>query len=153
MIQTGDIPSLMETASLALQGMPHVAAAYLFGSAARGREAGDLDIGILLAGPDASGDDLEAEARLAAALRERMPGVRVDVRVLNRQSLAFRHNVLKTGRLLADNRRRERIDFEVRTTLAFHDLKPYLDRYDRCLHANLLRGYHGYRPGERQQPA
>lgn len=151
MIHPSRVPALADAAAAFFRSRGDVAAAYLFGSAARGREAEDLDLGVLLAGGVPYRDDLEAEAKLIAALQDRMSEVEIDVRILNRQPLPFQFNVVKTGRLLACPDPGARVRFETRVFQAFSDLEPYLERYDRCLHANLLRGYHGYRPAEHQR--
>jgi predicted nucleotidyltransferase len=74
---------------------PEVAAAYLFGSVARGtsRTTSDVDVGILLARPPAdglAGLPLDLETDL-----ERLLGVPTQVVVLNRAPVDLVHRVLR----------------------------------------------------------
>jgi predicted nucleotidyltransferase len=108
---------------------PEVAAAYLFGSVARGtsRTTSDVDVGILLARPPSdglAGLPLDLEADL-----ERLLGVPAQVVVLNRAPVDLIHRVLRDGKLLVDRDPAARIAFEVRTRNEFFDLKPVLDQY------------------------
>jgi uncharacterized protein len=110
---------------------PEVAAAYLFGSVARGtsRSTSDVDVGVLLLRRPAAtlGDlplDLEADL-------ERLLGVRTQVVVLNRAPADLVHRVLRDGKLLVDRDPSRRIAFEVRARNEFFDLKPVLDQYRR----------------------
>lgn len=108
---------------------PEVAAAYLFGSVARGRSraTSDVDVGVLLTRPPAAtlADlplDLETDL-------ERRLGVPVQVVVLNRAPADLVHRVLRDGKLLVDRDPSARIAFEVRARNEFFDLKPVLDQY------------------------
>jgi predicted nucleotidyltransferase len=108
---------------------PEVAAAYLFGSVARGtsRTTSDVDVGILLARPPSdglAGLPLDLEADL-----ERLLGVPTQVVVLNHAPVDLVHRVLRDGKLLVDRDPTLRIAFEVRARNEFFDLKPVLDQY------------------------
>jgi uncharacterized protein len=108
---------------------PGIAAAYLFGSVARG-EAGprsDVDVAVL--------HETEPPRGLAGlGLRlegdlERLLGLPVQLVVLDRAPVDLVHRVLRDGRLLADHDRSRRIAFEVRSRNEFFDLEPILRRY------------------------
>jgi predicted nucleotidyltransferase len=108
---------------------PEVAAAYLFGSVARGtsRATSDVDVGVLLAREPAAilADlpmDLEADL-------ERLLSVPTQVVVLNRAPADLVHRVLRDGKLVVDRNPSARIAFEVRARNEFFDLKPVLDQY------------------------
>lgn len=108
-----------------------IAAAYLFGSVARGTATAtsDVDVGVLFsADPRATlgGLHLDLEAEL-----ERAVGVPVQLVVLNRAPCDLVHRVLRDGVLLIDRDPSRRIRFEVRARNAYFDLKPYVDRYRR----------------------
>ncbi len=111
-------------------GEPDVAAAWLFGSFARGRAraASDVDVGVLLRTDPPrtlAGMPVDLEDRLQRLLQ----GRRVDLVVLNRASADLVHRVLRDGKLLADNDSSARIRFEVRKRSEYFDLKPFLDQY------------------------
>lgn len=109
-----------------------IAAAYLFGSVARGTATAtsDADVGVLFsADPPATlaGLHLDLEAEL-----ERAVGVPVQLVVLNRAPADLVHRVLREGILVLDRDPSRRIRFEVRARNAYFDFKPYADRYRRA---------------------
>lgn len=106
-----------------------IAAAYLYGSVARGtaKPESDVDVGILFsAEPPATlqglGVDLEGE--LEGLLRRP-----VQVVVLNRAPVDLVIRVLRDGKLLVDRDRSKRLRFEVKSRFDFWDLEPYLKTY------------------------
>jgi predicted nucleotidyltransferase len=106
-----------------------IAAAYLYGSVARGtaKPESDVDVGILYsAEPPATlqglGVDLEGE--LEGLLRRP-----VQVVVLNRAPVDLVIRVLRDGKLLVDRDRSKRLRFEVKSRFDFWDLEPYLKTY------------------------
>ena len=109
-----------------------IAAAYLFGSVARGsaHDASDVDVAVLLQRvPAATLDGLRTD--LADALQEHL-GRRVDLVILNRAPADLAHRVLRDGILICDADPSARIAFEVRTRNEFFDLEPYLREYRRA---------------------
>jgi predicted nucleotidyltransferase len=108
-----------------------IAAAYLFGSVARGTATAtsDIDVAVLFTA-ELSGTlaglhlDLEAEI-------ERAVGTPVQLVVLNRAPVDLVHRVLRDGVLVLDRDPSRRIRFEVRARNAYFDLKPHVDRYRR----------------------
>ena len=110
-------------------GVPGIAAVYLFGSMARGtaRAASDLDLGVLYLEPPAS--TLEAQPYDLEAALERALGRRVEIVVLNGAPVDLRIRVLRDGRLIVDRDRSARIAFEVRTRNEAFDLEPVLREY------------------------
>jgi len=107
-----------------------IAAAYLFGSTARGtaRSDSDLDIGVLysVAPPKTLAGMFDLEGDLEVAL-----GKPVQVVVLNYAPVDLIIRVLRDGKLLVDRDRSRRIQFEVRSRNEFWDLEPYLRLYRR----------------------
>ena len=128
----GDLPRelLVETLGRALSGRPErIAAAWLFGSRARGdhRPSSDVDVAVLLsADPEPGLAGLPVE--LEDALQDDVP-LPVQVVVLNRASPDFVHRVLRDGVLLLDRDPSRRVAFEVRRRSEYFDLLPYLDQY------------------------
>jgi len=107
-----------------------IAAAYLFGSVARGtaRLDSDVDVGVLysVAPPKTLAGMFDLEGDLEAAL-----GKPVQVVVLNYAPVDLIIRVLRDGKLLVDRDRSRRIQFEVRSRNEFWDLEPYLRLYRR----------------------
>jgi predicted nucleotidyltransferase len=108
-----------------------IAAAWLFGSVARGtaRSGSDVDLGVLFQeDPPQTLEgyrfDLEAEL-------ERLLRVPVQLVVLNRAPVDLTKRVLRDGKLLVNQDPSRRIRFEVRTRNEYWDLEPYLRLYRR----------------------
>ena len=113
--------------------------AYLYGSAVQGnlRADSDIDIGILLA-DDAVPDHLYA-IKMAGEIRSRCRLDReVDVRILNRRSIRFLHQVLRYGEIVFVRDERKRVDFETDVIKTYLDFKPFLQEYDRMRRRRLL---------------
>jgi predicted nucleotidyltransferase len=108
-----------------------IAAAYLFGSVARGtaRPDSDVDVGVLY-----SADPPRTLAGLAFGLEgdlESALGLPVQLVVLNHAPVDLIVRVLRDGKLLVDRDRSRRIEFEVHSRNEFWDLEPYLRLYRR----------------------
>jgi predicted nucleotidyltransferase len=108
-----------------------IAAAYLFGSVARGTAGprSDVDVGILYdEDPPLTleGLGLRLEGDLESLL-----GKPVQLVVLNHAPVDLAIRVLRDGKLLVDRDRSRRVDFEVKTHFEFFDLEPYLKLYRR----------------------
>ena len=108
-----------------------IAAAYLFGSVARGTAGpdSDVDVGVLFSqDPPRTLDgfhfDLEADLQEALDLP-------VQLVVLNHAPVDLIIRVLRDGRLLVDHDRSRRVRFEVRSRNEYWDLEPYLQLYRR----------------------
>lgn len=122
-------PSLDRKIADVVEACPDVAAAYLFGSHARGTDTpvSDVDVAVLFRAPpprrlDAPRFSLEGDL-------ERELGRTVDLVLLNDAPVDLRIRVLREGRLLVDRDRAARIAFEVRTRNEAFDLEPVLARY------------------------
>jgi predicted nucleotidyltransferase len=108
-----------------------IAAAYLFGSVARGTQGpgSDVDVGVLYsedppATLDGLGLGLEGDL-------EDLLGVPVQVVVLNGAPVDLIVRVLRDGKLLVNRDPSKRIRFEVKSRNEFWDLEPYLKMYRR----------------------
>jgi len=123
-------------------GDQRLAAVYLFGSFAAGREGplSDVDVAVLLAEKVPAGQydaltiDYYGEVAHALGTGE------VSVVLLNRSSLPLRYEVVRGGRVLLDRLPAERLAFEVRTLDEYMDFKPLLDAYDDALLEQLATG-------------
>lgn len=108
-----------------------IAAAWLFGSVARGtaRVGSDVDVGVLFQeDPPRTLEgyrfDLEAEL-------ERLLRIPVQLVVMNRAPVDLTRRILRDGKLLVNQDPSRRIRFEVRTRNEYWDLEPYLRLYRR----------------------
>jgi predicted nucleotidyltransferase len=106
-----------------------IAAAWLFGSVARGtaRPDSDVDVGVLYRKTPPltfEGLCLDLEGDLERAL-----GLPVQLVVLNRAPAELIVRVLRDGKLLVDLDRSKRVQFEVDSRNEFWDLEPYLKLY------------------------
>jgi predicted nucleotidyltransferase len=110
-------------------GRQGIAAAYLFGSLARGtaKTRSDVDIAVLYEGDPPTG--LAGLGVELAGDLERLLGHPVDVIVLNRAPTDLVHRVLRDGHLLVDRDRSRRIAFEIQSRNEYFDLLPHLLRY------------------------
>lgn len=87
-----------------------IAAAYVFGSMATGRnrKGSDVDLAIFAKKPISSRERLRLEANLSSLLRRD-----VDLIVFGRAAPLLQHQILKYGRLICENDPAERIRQEV----------------------------------------
>jgi predicted nucleotidyltransferase len=113
---------LKDAARRVFADQPGFVALYLFGSAARGEPAHDLDVGVLFTHPPST---LELESLTTRLQLEGAPrGPEIDLRLLRGTSPRFRFNVVSEGRLLYEADARERIRFEARAMGDWLDFKP-----------------------------
>lgn len=122
---------------LALHGWVRVV--YLYGSAARGGGAHDIDIGIVA---DPIPTRWDTEILLAAELHEAtgIGAVPFDVRIVNHADPVFLGRMLTDAVLLAEATRADRVRFEVRAMSLWLDFKPVWER----IRAQVLQGWsHG----------
>jgi predicted nucleotidyltransferase len=111
---------------------------YLYGSAARGAEARDLDIAVLFREPFEP-RDLE---RLAASLQARGAphGPEIDLRPLNRAAPRFQVTVLEEGKLLFERDRVARRQLEAGFMSSWADFRPTWERMRRLMLERWARG-------------
>lgn len=130
--------AILEKISHILSTHNEIVAAYVFGSYAKGHERADsdIDIGLLLA-HDEDGGGLYPE-RIAGELKDTLKIKHdIDVRILNRGTLLFLHQVLN-GKLIFCRDERRRIEFETSTIRKYLDFKPFLEEYNRMRMERLL---------------
>lgn len=122
---------LVQAARQVFASRDWVSAAYLFGSAAHGQPARDIDIGLVA---DSVPSEWAPELALAADL-ETASGIRdveLDVRVLNGGDPVFLNNVLRDGFLLYEADRERRIMFEAEAMSRWLDFRPVWERMRRA---------------------
>jgi predicted nucleotidyltransferase len=133
--------SLMPERIAAVAGVfrsePTVAAAWFFGSAARGRPTpfSDLDFAVLLKADARQGLDRFALLdRLARGVASVL-GVsedKVDVAAVNEQGVVFQYQVIRTGQLICEVSPKARELFVWDLLQRYLDFRPTLDIYDRA---------------------
>lgn len=116
--------AIIEHARRVLSGFDEIRLAYLFGSEARGeaRDASDVDIAVLAAGPLTLDLDGRIRDALADALRRR-----VDLIDLATAPPLLLHKVIGAGRILICRDERERARFELRAISRFLDTRRLRD--------------------------
>ncbi len=108
-----------------------IAAAYLFGSVARGTARPDSDVDVAVLPRARKSGSLDAlELDLEGEL-ERALGREVQLVVLHHAPADLVHRVLRDGELVCDHDPSQRIAFEVRARNEYFDLLPILERYRR----------------------
>ncbi len=111
----------------ALAPCDFVAAAWIFGSVARGDagSASDLDVAVLLRHDgDATPSERTALEHAALAMEVAAPNGRVDLVVLGRAGPILHHHVVREGTLVLDRDPPRRVDFVARTIVAYLDWLP-----------------------------
>lgn len=113
-----------------LEAVPEVAAAYLYGSRARGAELplSDLDLAFVLRRDARPNDPLLAE-RLAARIATSLGvPVEVDAHVADDLPLPVRGRVVTSGLLVFERDPVRRVDFETSTRRLYFDFLPLFER-------------------------
>ena len=121
-----------------MSGVPEVVALYLYGSAARGELARDVDLAVVVHGA-VSHALIE---RWAAELQRRaLPrGPEIDLRVASGAAPRFRATVVREGRLLYARTEGARRAFETRALSDWFDFQPTWERMRRRMLDRWTRG-------------
>ena len=122
-----DPKTLVERMQPILGRFPQIAAAWLFGSAARCelRADSDIDVGLLLVDPKATAaDEYELLGELVARLEVVTAPRAVDVILLEHQGPVFAHGALVDGLLICERNRARRIEFTATTVVRAIDFRP-----------------------------
>ena len=110
-----------------LRTFPEVAAAWLFGSEVRGeaRADSDVDVALLLRERNQAASNVYLLlGRIAATLECAAPGRTIDLILIESQGPAFQHRVLSEGRLIYEQDRERRVDFESDAYVRYFDFRP-----------------------------
>ena len=111
----------------ALEQVPDIAAAYLYGSAVRAQRTPLSDVDVALV----AGSELRDEARgdllraALVALARRRRGVTFDVRFLDELPAAIAGRVVGEGVLVFERDAARRVQAEVRARMLYHDFLPF----------------------------
>jgi uncharacterized protein len=121
------VATLVERLRPVLGRDQRIAAAWLFGSAARDelRPDSDIDVGILLRDKKTTAADVyEMLGELVARLEVVVAPRTVDLVLLEHQGPVFAHEALIDGWLILEPDRQRRIDFEATTVMRGIDFRP-----------------------------
>jgi predicted nucleotidyltransferase len=126
-----DYQRLARASARVFEPEANVLAAYLYGSAARGEAAADLDLAVLLRSPVEPRrlEELAAELQICGAAE----GPEIDLRALDRAAPRFQASVLREGRLLYQRDRQERIEREAMLMSCWADFRPTWERMRRLM--------------------
>jgi len=116
-----------------LSTVPHLAAAYLFGSYAKKQEASmsDVDIAVLLDRALSSEQMDKLELSIWRNLTEIFHTDEVDLFVMNKIPLSMQFEIIYSGEIICNNDNDTRTDYEVLTCAKYWDFKHLEDEYDR----------------------
>jgi len=134
----GDRERLRACTATILGKHPWAAAAYLYGSAARGGPARDVDLGIVAAPLPDHAELVTVGAGIAAALG--LDAEAIDVRLLNGGDPVFLGNFLRDAVLLYEADPEQRIRFEVWAMNQWLDFQPVWERMRRQVLTGWSRG-------------
>jgi predicted nucleotidyltransferase len=108
---------------------PHLAAGWLFGSAARGelRDDSDIDVAVLFVPGSSRSERTAVIADLASRLEAVVAPRSLDLIDLEQQGSVFVHRVLSEGKRIVVNDEERRVDFESDALVRYLDFKPTWD--------------------------
>ncbi|MFQ5889921.1 MAG: nucleotidyltransferase domain-containing protein [Gemmatimonadota bacterium] len=121
------IDELSRAIADALSGHREVAAAYLYGSAARGGATpiSDVDVAVLPEEHVPDGRRGELIRELITLLERGCSGLRVEVRLFDELPVAVRGRVVSEGSRVLDRNPARRVAEEVRARMEYHDFLPF----------------------------
>lgn len=112
-----------------------VSALYIFGSCAEGRRRpeSDIDIAVLI---DEKHPNRKYYETLKNAYYQASPAfsiLPVDIVILNTASPFLKHRIFKTGKILFDRNRKQRVRFTARAIIEYLDFKPVEDIFNKAV--------------------
>ncbi len=115
--------ALVGSVAQALETVPEVMAAYVYGSVARGTATSlsDVDVAVLLGDCVASDRRGGLIRRLTTLLERNCPGRRFEVRLFDELPVAIRGRIVGEGVRVVDRNREIRLRAEVRTRMDYFD--------------------------------
>jgi predicted nucleotidyltransferase len=113
------------------KGADEVSALYIFGSAGKGRATreSDVDLAVLIDESKLKRRNFELLKRKYYAASPKFSLRPVDIVVFNTAPPFLKYQILKTGRILFDRKRRLRVRFTERAITEYLDYKPIEDIY------------------------
>ena len=126
---------------------PAVAAAYVFGSQARGNPGplSDVDVAVWASPGTDARSRFALRLELAKAATSALDGETVDLVVLDDASPLLRHRARRDGELLVDRDPRTRVRDEARALVEFLDTKPLREQAAAAVSNRIAEGRFGRR--------
>ena len=120
-------PSILELTSRTVFSRPEIAAAYVYGSAARGEVTplSDVDVALLFVEGLSERTRRELLAQIAGDLARHGVGPRLDVRDFEDLPLTVQGRVLAEGALVRSNDNVRRVRFETFVRMQYFDFLPF----------------------------
>ena len=120
-------PSILELTSRTVSSRPEIAAAYVYGSAARGEVTplSDVDVALLFVEGLSERTRRELLAQIAGDLARHGVGPRFDVRDFEDLPLTVQGRVLAEGALVRSNDNVRRVRFETFVRMRYFDFLPF----------------------------
>lgn len=117
-----------------------VIAAYIFGSRATGNAGplSDYDFAVLLNRKVSRDESFECQLNLIGEFSKTLKTDAIDLVMLNRAPSNIKMKVVKSGKLLYENNKKERILFEMRTMSEYMDRTYYENRYNKKMREEIL---------------
>jgi predicted nucleotidyltransferase len=129
-LDAGDVVRLHGAVAAAVAPHAAVLAVWHYGSSARGVQARDIDIGLLVDRAAIGAVDVDSIAQAIADRCGRSVD-EFDVRVVNEGDSVFLGNLMREGKRCFERDREKRIAFEVQAMNSWLDFQPAWDRL-RC---------------------
>lgn len=123
----------IKTINNVLRQHKEVSFAYLFGSYAKGNVGplSDIDIAVYFSRNIFRNDYFDLRIKIMGELIDMLKRNDVDFVVLNEAPPLLGHRILKEGKLIFCQDKKENLDYEVRAVLNYLDWKPYLEKYTK----------------------
>jgi predicted nucleotidyltransferase len=121
--------SIIERLRPYLAAQPRIAAAWLFGSAARGelRADSDIDVGVVFLRGVSAREREDVLTDLASRMDSATAPRALDLVALEDQGHVFVHRALRDGKRIVINDEERRVDFESDALVWYLDFKPTWD--------------------------
>ncbi len=118
-----------------------VAALYLFGSCAEGRELkeSDIDIAVLIDEKKLQRKNFEQLKNIYYKASPSFSLRKVDIAVLNTSSPYLKHRVIKSGMVLFDRNRQLRVRFTTQAIIEYLDFKPIEEIFNKAVATRFRR--------------
>jgi uncharacterized protein len=109
-----------------------ITALYVFGSLAKGvlNPLSDLDFGILLSGKLTKSKRFDKHLYLIGIFCDTFHTDEIDIVVMNDSPIHFCYNIIRTGKLLLVNNKKELIDFHELVVKKYLDFSYYQNEFD-----------------------
>lgn len=148
MMKNKTATTIIEKLKTVLEPKKEIAAAYLYGSYAKGMSGrlSDVDVAVILDESISLRDSpFGYKAELLTDLMKALCTNSVDLLIANTAPPFLRFQIFRYGRLIFSRSEALRIEFQVKTIAEYNDIKRFLDIRNRYLSKRLRNGTYGKR--------